>query len=210
MKTRLIKLNEKHYIIVDDFEIKENDYVLTGYNKIGKVLRVFQRGGETNYHVFVNEMTPISSTNCKKIIYSTKPLEYHQVNVKLIDERVEGWVFDKIKQLSLSEVEELLFGYSVKKLVDESFENMGYHSTVTPYEEDQFKLGYKLGFSAHKELTKDKLFTLEDMINFAVNCFNDNYDEDISFYKRVKINIEYLKPKTEWEVEFINGKLTLK
>jgi hypothetical protein len=48
------------------------------------------------------------------------------------------------------------------------------------------------------------------MINFAVNCFNDNYDEDISFDKRVKINIEYLKPKTEWAVEFIKDKLTLK
>lgn len=183
MKTKLIKINEEHYIIVDGFEVKKGDFMYDIDGDIGIAIGKDKSQWEGNM----------------KITHSTQ----------LIDGDEVGACFTKIKQLSLSEVKEL-FGYSVEKLVDESFENMGYHSTVTPYEEDQFKLGYKLGFSAHKELTKDKLFTLEDMINFAVNCFNDNYDEDISFYKRVKINIEYLKPKTEWEVEFINGKLTLK
>ena len=212
MKTKLIKLNEEDYIIVDGIEVKEGDYVLTEYNKIGKVLRVFQRGGETNYHVFVNEMTPISSTNCKKITYSTKPLEYHQIGPK-----TKNWfktVFDKIKRLPLSKVEELLFGYSVEKLVDESFENMGYHSTVTPYEEDQFKLGYKLGFNAHKELPKDKLFTVDDMLRVFKHGILFNQVTSSNCKEAVETEFDLLiksiKPKTEWEVEYINDKLTLK
>lgn len=186
---KLIKLNEEHYIIVDDSAIKEGDMFINEHNQISVCVKSLEKYLKNN-----------TTNTIKKVTHSTKPLE------DIVTENS----FKTYGFIRKQEIEELLFGYSVEKLVDESFENMGYHSTVTPYEEDQFKLGYKLGFSAHKELTKDKLFTLEDMINFAVNCFNDNYDEDISFYKRVKINIEYLKPKTEWEVEFINGKLTLK
>ncbi len=203
MKTRLIKLNKEHYIIVDDSAIKEGDMFINEHNQISvcvKSLEEFLKNNTTN--------------TIKKVTHSTKPLEYHQVDVKLIDEGVEGWEFNKIKQLSLSEVEELLFGYSVQKLVNESFENMGYNSTVTPYEEDQFKLGYKLGFNAHKELAKDKLFTVDDMLMVFKHGILFNQETVSNCKEAVETEFDLLiksiKPKTEWEVKFINEKLTLK
>ena len=120
-----------------------------------------------------------------------------------------GKKIDGVINKPLSEVEELLFGYSVKKMVDESFDNMGFHSTVTPYEEDQFKLGYKLGFNTHKELTKDKLFTVDDMRNVFILGGKHKVQNPDTFLEKMEKIIQSLQP-TEWEVEFINGKLTLK
>lgn len=187
---KLIEIKKNHYIIVDGLINEEKDLDIWVYDDdydeplIYKTDEDFFKAGKSAW----------------KITHSNNPLE------KIVTENS----FKTYEFISTQEIEETIFGYSLEKIANESFENMGYHSTVTPYEEKQFKLGYKLGFNAHEEFTKDKLFSLEDMINFAVNCFNDNYDEDISFDKRVKINIEYLKPKTEWIVEFIEGKLNLK
>ena len=118
---KLIKLNEKHYIIVDGFEVKEGDVMYDIDGDIGIAIGKDKSQWEGNM----------------KITHSTQ----------LIDGDEVGGCFTKLKPLSLSEVKELLFGYSVEKLVNESFENMGYHSTVTPYEEDQFKLGWRRSFS---------------------------------------------------------------
>ena len=188
MKTRLIKLNEKHYIIVDGFEVKEGDFMYDIDGDIGIAIGEDKSQWEGNM----------------KITHSTQ----------LIDGDEVGACFTKIKQLSLSEVEELLFGYSVEKLVNESFENMGYNSTVTPYEEDQFKLGYKLGFNAHKELPKDKLFTVDDMLRVFKHGILFNQVTSSNCKEAVETEFDLLiksiKPKTEWEVEYINDKLTLK
>lgn len=129
------------------------------------------------------------------------------------------WTFEDIKQLSLSEVEEVINGYNLEEKSEQSFENMGYHSTVTPHEEKQFKLGYKLGFKAHQELVKDKMFTIEDLrkafeegVDAQFMSMNIDTYEQREQYRKTRLNtiIQPLLPKTEWDIEINEqNKITL-
>ena len=111
---KLIKLSETHYIVVDDSEKSEGDYI---YNPIvEKIMRV------------TKEMMP----HGQKITHSTQPLEEvcctpenqikRYIDCKGCDRKQLG--FNKIKPLSLSEVEELIYGYSVEKMADEILNNI--------------------------------------------------------------------------------------
>jgi hypothetical protein len=66
-------------------------------------------------------------------------------------------------RLSLKNCQTIELGYDLDELINESFDNMGYHSTVTPHEEKQFKLGYTLGFQKAFEILGDKNFTEEGL-----------------------------------------------
>lgn len=188
----LKKINKDNYLLLDDSNVKTDDIVLIGSNKIGKVLRSFQRGGETNYHVLVGGLTPISSTNCKKIIASTHPIE----------SRLKSDVI--IEPLSLSDIESLL-GYNVESIVES-------------YCEEQDRLGepvdynsYIKGFKDRGELSKHKLFTIDDMMKISQAAFviKPNYETIIEdFESWFDKRIESLQPD-QWEVEFIDGKLNL-
>lgn len=194
---KLIKLNEEHYIIVDDLVTDVNDLDIWVYDDdydeplIYKTDEDFFKAGKSAW----------------KITHSNNPLE------KIVTENS----FKNYAFISTQEIEETIFGYSLKKIANESFEDMGYHSTVTPYEEKQFKLGYKHGFNAHKELVmarflSTQLYSNENHLEWIYNRLievhgeNSNYDYMIEFKKI----IQSLQPKTEWNVEFISGKLTLK
>ena len=183
---KLIELSETHYIVVDDSEIKEGSWVINGNSKI------FQYTKES-----------ISGINyCKKITHSTEQIERY-------DHPAGGYegTFDKIKPLSLSEVEEAINEYSVEKMAEENGNNYA-HS----YNPDIFIEGFK----AHQELVKDKLFT---EIDKQIADFKHDLRESTSTY--VKLNCEgalfglkrlkqSLLPKTEWDVEFDEqGKLRL-
>ena len=186
MKTKLIKLTGNHYIIVDDSEIKEGDYMW--------------RHGEYPILVTPNFWWDFG-VKYRKITHSTEPL----------DKDIHGfkyWTKDIIP-LSLSEVEELIYGYSVEKMA-EKYKQIGIDAGE-PFKQSQLeKIAFIKGFNAHKELVKDKLFTVGDMdtalIKMALcaarlgeGCLN----------KKNEI-IESLLPKTEWEVEFDEqGKLKL-
>ena len=87
MKTKLIKLNEEHYIIVDNSEIKEGDFMYDIDGDIGIAIGKDKSQWEGN----------------TKITHSTKPLEDIIVHNKY---NVKGW--GNIKPLSLSEVRELV------------------------------------------------------------------------------------------------------
>ena len=157
---KLIKINEEHYIIVDSSDIKEGDFMYDIDGDIGIAIGKDKSQWEGNM----------------KITHSTQPIDGDEV----------GACFTKIKQLSLLEVEELLFGYIV-------------------------------------EISKDKLFTLEDMKKlFGRTIENapsgESHTRMISDkeYRHFVMDqlfnkmIEPLLPKTEWEVEYIDDKLTLK
>ena len=172
---KLIKLSESHYIIVDDSEIKIGDYAIHN-NK--------------EYREKYNEL-PILCTesNClsiqehwNKVTHSTKKLEYHQVDPKLIDDGIEGWVFDKIKPLNINEIEELIYGYSVEKMAEK--ECIG----------NQAKRGFNKGFQAAMEINKDKLFTIEDMRK-AINISFRRGNERKAFFDSDYDIIESLLPK---------------
>ena len=172
---RLIKINEQHYVICDDSEINEGDYYLTKTNDIVKC------GNKNNF-------TPIGS----KITHSTKRIEYGSVD------SITGWIFDKIKPLLVSEIEELLYGYSVEKIVNKEYllgtGNLG------------LKKAFIKGFNTHKELVKNTLFTVEDMKK-AIQVFY--YDDMLLTENNLNKVIQSLLPKTEWNVEFVDGKLKL-
>lgn len=181
---KLIKLNEEHYIIVDGFEVKEGDFMYDIDGDIGIAIGKDKSQWEGNM----------------KITHSTQPIDGDEV----------GACFTKIKQLSLSEVE-LLFGYSVEKLANLHCEEQNRLGNDCNYD------SFIKGLNTHKELVKDKLLStqlysnenhLEWIYNrlIEVHGENSNYDYMIKF----KEIIQSLQPKTEWEVEFINGKLTLK
>jgi hypothetical protein len=183
MAQKLIKLSETHYVVIDDSEIKINDWVysMDGIHQwFGLVLKT--------------EPSP------KKITHSTQPLEDY--GNKELNDSVKTWLV--IKPLSLSEVEELINGYSVEKMADEKY----------PYKlsSGARRAGFVDGFKAHQELTKDKLFTTSFIINLVpkvlekqgelnTSDFNDWYNSDF---------LRILFQKTEWDIKFNEqGKLEL-
>lgn len=170
MKSKLIKLSETHYIIVDDSEIKVG-YV---FNSKGISQREEMSGYSDDY---INRYW-------QKITHSTP--------IGGLSAMLEAGV----KELSLSEVEEAINGYSVEEMADELI------SSSDNVDVKLVKEVWKAGFNTHKELVKDKLFTIEDVLvaaNLAKN-FNKT-DNEI---------IQLLTPKTEWDIEFVDGKIKLK
>ena len=176
---KLIKLSKTHYIVVDDSEIKEGDYHVA--------MRIIKTNGiRAIAYTDKEQLEAIAKIGgAKKITHSTEPLYKND--------------FWAIKELKLSEVEEAIHGFSVEKMVlnDNSFYRYG-------GDYDTFEVGYKAGFKAHQELVKDKLFTIEDM-RWAFESATDlspYYDSFDDFYKTIA-------PKTEWDIEFVDGKIKL-
>ena len=101
-------------------------------------------------------------------------------------------------KVSLKNCQSIERGYDLDKLINRAFDNMGYHSTVTPYEEKQFKLGYKIAFREALELMGDKKFSEEDMGNLW----------DFCVYNKGTFK-EYIQSlqQTEWDVTFDPEKL---
>jgi hypothetical protein len=187
---KLIKLSDTHYIICYDSEIKLMDWCIL-FDDFGRIFSKPQQYTNTeNQHL---------NKNLKKITHSTQPLE---------EEKELGYGNyllnkDVIKPLSLSEVEELIYGYSVEKSLNELYTK----------DENLFSMidnmSYKIGFSAHKELVKDKLFTVDDMkkaLELGLTLIDGNVYNEKHFQKF----IQSLLSPTEWEVEFDEqGKLKL-
>ena len=152
--SKLLKLSDTHYIIVDDSEIKKEGVIC--------------------YSFYTKEVTMFGLPHtilCKRITHSFGK------RIREVDNR------------HISEVEELINGYSVEKMAEENGNNYA-HS----YNPDIFIEGFK----AHQELAKDKLFTIEDMRNAyrwgtTINQGIKGHFEEF---------IQPLLPKTEWEVEF--------
>jgi len=129
-------------------------------------------------------------TNQKKITHSTIP---------------KGMmVIEGIKRLSLQEVKELIGVVDVEK-------NMWYERNVqNPYSSDSllhtgFNKGFELGYNQALEDNKDKKYTEEDIYK-AYRAGMQFVGEDKGSLGEF---IQSLQPKTEWEVEIVDGKLKL-
>lgn len=131
----------------------------------------------------------------KKITYSTQP--------ELLG---NGWM-QSVKPLLLSEVEEAINGYSTYELfkkVDGTCEKGEYEHWL-----------FEQGFNAHKELVKDKLFTVEDIVNAYELGIEDS--ENVRLFGKKDVIAKFrdtieksLLHQTEWEVTFDEqGKLKL-
>jgi len=77
----------------------------------------------------------------------------------LMDEKGETIATSESGKLSLKNCEAVVNGYDLDELTNRAFDYMGYHSTVTPHEEKQFKLGYRIAFKEALEILGDKKFS---------------------------------------------------
>jgi len=193
---KLIKLNPEHYIIVDDSEIKEGDYKYSPMDDINKIHQ--QIGEYYDAHEF-------------KITHSTQPLEFE--DVKVFDKEWEEGYFDKIQPLNLSEVKELIGEVDVEKKAWK-------YNPVKKLDCEFIRAAYIKGYSQSLEDNKDNKYTNEDMLTIRNQLVSmlpvgnvTSWDMIQAVSKYTKWFDEYiqsLQPKTEWEVEIVDGKLKLK
>ena len=179
---KLLKLSEEHYIVADKclLDIKVGDWITDKYS-------VWQWKDDC------------SLLGRLKVTHSTEPLEDVGLNTSM------GWQlgFDNIKGLHLSKVKELLGVVDVESRTN-------YYSTIT--EETQRVIGYVLGYNQSLEDNKEKKYTEEDVHKALSWGYHAAKDEErgiksIGYGTRF---IQSLQPKTEWEIEIIDGKLKLK
>lgn len=196
---KLIKISDTHFVITDETKPKPNDYGVA----FAEGIKGVGRGWFTFHHddSKVNKLNSICQKSYK-ITHSTQPLE--KFAPKTLNDIGLCYV-------PLSDIEELIYGYSAEKIVQKQGINI----------DDYVGWGFIKGFNAHKELVKDKLFTVDD-IEKAMDCvYSWMIPESGNLYGRfpragsleeLKNNFkeDHLFPKTEWEVEFVDGKLKLK
>lgn len=196
---KMIKLSDTHYVVVDDSEIKEGDWYIDDSNCIRQSVTSDKEywGRRMDY---------------KKITHSTQPLEPSIYSTRHDN---KGYLF--IKPLTLSEVEEAVYGYSVEKFCKEKVEKI-YSKYIPKDELEDYITLFQLGFKANQELVKDKLFTVDDVSKiFAVGVqlgINQELftqqgkplqDENVVLQR----TLQSLLPKTEWDIEFVEDKLKL-
>ena len=188
---KLIKINTDHYVVVDDSEIKEGDWYVN--NKV-----IFRADD-----VFDEGNNPNQRSNNKKITHSTQPLEYDEDNT---------YTYDKVKYIPLSYIKELIGEVDVENKANECIANVKHNGS------------YIRGYKQALEDNKDKKYTEEDMVTAfekgtntgalserLYDYDNGDYEEATQYYEQQKESfIQSLKPKTEWEVEFVDGKLKIK
>jgi hypothetical protein len=150
--SKLLKLSDTPYIVVNDSEIKKGDWC------------VYKTGEIIQYLVKLN------TDNLRKITHSTEPIERY-------DHPAGGYegIFDKIKQLPLSEVEEVINGYSVEKMAEKEFPLLDESlRTGATHEENLQLLGHRRtyikGFKAHQELVKDSCLVYCYDVNSKLDC----------------------------------------
>lgn len=201
---KLIKLTEDHYIIVNNSEIKMDDYYLDDTNAVRLALTEAESYWTHRKHY-------------GKVTHSTTPLE----QLYSAPDGSIPYVYDRVQPLSLSEVKELLGEVDVEKKAEHSSELQ--EGTYTPQHKITYKHGYIDGYNQSLEDNKDKKYTEEDMrVLFASTLQNapstESHTRMISDreYRNFVMDTLYdrlillFQPKTEWEVELVDNKLKLK
>lgn len=194
---KLIKISDTHYIVVDNsLEFNENHYY---YDFLQKTIRQGSNNHVTGgYKQKITHSTrPIESCNCQSIGYNVKPNDSCAERNRC---------FDKIKSLSLTEVEEAIYGYSVEKMAKKDYQQYN----LSPHDGDGSKQNYydcfTRGFKAHRELTKGKfLLTKEQLEDALFNVLNHSSSECCVTQTKdsiVRSVMQSLLPKTEWDIEF--------
>ena len=197
---KLIKINTNHYIIVDDSEIKEKDWVIDSL-------------GIRQITSFESVMVIKDITHIKKITHSTQPLGIKPITDKVVIEKdkdnnplmsaqyVELDMSCTVKPLSLQEVKELIGEVDVEKKALAFAEAESYGKLNG----DLWK-GFLFGYNQALEDNKEKKYTEEDIYK-AYRAGMQFVGEDKGSLGEF---IQSLQPKIEWEVEMVDGKLKLK
>jgi hypothetical protein len=202
MKTKLIKLTEEHYVIVDDSEINSKDYILLiSDSLIGKINDIVKVVSSKEYrtdfikadgkeHWIACDVNYNRESRGKKITHSF------------------GKELDGVINKPLSEIEELLYGYSVEKMASD-FSTYEINNGCENYHDLQY--GYACGIRAHQELVKDKHILTKEQLRFlydtAIHSTIGNLSHEDEFNKVLAF---LTKPKTEWDIEIDEqGKISL-
>lgn len=193
---KLIKINTEHYIIVDESKQPVEGYYYDSFiNKIKNT-----NGAEYG-----------EAKHCWQITYSTQPLE-EGTTIHGIEHK--RWVY--IKYIDLSEVKELLGEVDVEKKADEEYyeQDKSFENDIDPFfnYSEYLKVGFIDGYNQALENNKEKKYTEED-INKIRQILVEGAITNMSCSSAVvelDKYIQSLKPKTEWEVEIVDGKLKLK
>ena len=178
---KLIKINENHYLVVDDSEINGSDWV-------------FNEKSEEIYKITIIDEVVYYE---KKITHSTQPLEGEFSSI----------IYKGYNQISLQEVKELIGEVDVEKKAETKYPKSEFWVGSNPsrlYDENaKDRRCFLEGYNQALEDNKEKKYTDEDIRKAFRLFFKNNMSE-------VDEIIQSLQPKTEWEVEFIDGKLKLK
>lgn len=180
---KIIKINTDHYVVVDDSEIKEGDWLLD----------ITDNTIWDCHKDMPNSLFP----ECKKITHSTQPLEYDEDNT---------YTYDKVKYIPLSYIKELIGEVDVEKKAREE----------GGYDVFRDRIIYSHGYNQALEDNKEKKYTEEDIVKaiemaregIRVTRISEWETEKEFDYNDYQI-IQSLQPKTEWEVEIVDGKLKL-
>lgn len=181
---KLIKIYN-HYYIVDDSEIKENDdYLWLNNYQICKAEGMLMT---INNHV--------KNKHIVKITHST------QEGIGL--------------PLNLEDIEELVNGYNVEKLAEKyAWGCRNEYFTTLVNVIDCVKTSTRdfiEGFKAHEELSKHRLFTIDDVVKI-VHMWDNHIniiEEDKGSIREIENFIQKSLPKTEWEIKFEDNKIVL-
>ena len=140
----------------------------------------------------------IIDETCKKITHSTQPIE------RMNHGNYSSNVYLDIEKLSLQEVKELIGEVDVEKKA-EKFIGCEYEDI----EDNIDQIGYDSfirGYNQALEDNKDKKYTEEDMREALSQAFMASQE---GYQITSDEIIQSLQPKTEWEVEIVDGKLKL-
>src|SRR5574343_457568 len=198
---KLIKLTPTHYVVVDDSEIKKGDWIYNAERE-PSILECVGKG---------------SLRGWQKITHSTQPIDCACSNrgYKLDTNCAErNRCFDKVQYLPLQEVKALIGEVDVEKMAEEYADFSNDHVTLAFGEKFNItaKRDYLAGYNQALEDNKEKKYTEED-VNKIRQILVEGAVTDMSCSSAVvelDKYIQSLQPKTEWEVEFVDGKLKLK
>lgn len=182
----LIKINPDHYIIVDDLEIKIGDLVYVYCSEI-EAEEIHKVAGYYNEQFIFVDGSQIHLHYCHKITHSTKPLEDATVLVRPDGSDVSETIFDKVKEISLSEVKELIGEVDMEEL------ELKYHQRLIDRRE------VAKNFRGQVAGNHPDMFTSREMLSM-MQGFTEGYTQALEDTKN---------KKTIWEVEFIDGELKL-
>jgi hypothetical protein len=203
---KLIKINTDYYIVVDNsLDFSETDYY---WDDKQKEIRT----GSNNH---------VTGGYKIKITHSTQPLECDRMWTPVNGKQ---WMCNtmlccgkilnlKTKPISLQEVKELIGEIDVEKKAEKMFPGtyiVMEGLDIAPAHREGFVTGYTQALEDNKE----KKYTEAQLIWAIQEAYghgqNDEFDDLNKVEKSIIVITNYLQPKTEWEVEIINGKLTLK
>jgi len=223
---KLIKISDTHYIIVDNSEIKELDsfWIIGGHSYNFGIRTCFWINkdqpcwseknlnwtSETCDNLYIDKYEDkgygfVERYRALKITHSTEPLDCicaansYKFNLNCAE---RNHCFGKIKTINLSEIEEIINEYDVEQMALNYSSDQG-HPSPEAYSDKQVGLlhGYIDGFNTHKELTKDKLFTIDDMIKAFQTGYNSGAELDKYSPKCSSDFVKTILPKNEWNIE---------